>query len=110
MDQPSFRDDLFDTPASDWVESYSDEHFQQRYLRRDGPIFCETVMRVRGASADKAIALIRGPWGWWAHGRVTGFRTNADGSSDQMLAPVWWFITRIGLHGLPPTDSPDGKG
>ena len=111
MDQPIFRDDLFDNGGGDWVQSYSDEHFRQRYLRNDGPIYCETLMTVRGTSgADAAIALIRGRWDWWEHGRVTGFTTNADGSSDQILSPVWWFITRIGLHGLPPVDLPDLKG
>ena len=111
MDKPNFRDYLFDNPSGDWVQSYSDEHFRQRYLGRDGPISCETVMTVRGTTgAEAAIALIRGAWDWWGHGRVAGFTTNADGSSDQILSPVWWFITRIGLHGLPPVDLPDLKG
>jgi len=110
MDRPCFRDELFDSSTSDWVETYSDEHFRQRYLRRGGPIFCETLMTVRGAGADAAIALIRGPWDWWQHGRAADFRTNPDGSSDQMLSPVWWFITRIGLHGLPPINLLDRAG
>src|SRR5215471_1269021 len=110
MESPSFRDELFESPSGDWVECYSDAHFRQRYLRRDGPIFCETVMTVRSTDTETAIALIRGPWDWWQHGRISQFRRNPDGTNDQMLAPIWWFITRIGLHGLPPIDVPDGNG
>jgi hypothetical protein len=33
MDQPDFRDDLFDNAEGDWVQCYADEHFRQRYLR-----------------------------------------------------------------------------
>ena len=42
MDQHNFRDKLFDDGALDWVLSFSDEHFRQRYLREEGPIYCET--------------------------------------------------------------------
>ena len=111
MDQLTFRDDLFDNPDSDWVESHSDEHFRQRYLSEAGAIYCETLMTVhRTTDTDEAIALIRGPWDWWEHGRITGFTTGADGSSDQVLAPVWWFFTRVGLHILAPLELPDLKG
>ena len=64
----------------------------------------------RTTDADAAVALIRGPWDWWEHGRIAGFTSNADGSSDQILSPVWWFITRVGLHIFPPVDLPDLKG
>jgi len=111
MDQPIFRDDLFDNSAGDWVDSYSDEHFRQRYLRQKGPIVCETVMTVhRTTNTAAAVGLICGPWDWWDHGRITDFTSNADGSSDQILSPVWWFITRVGLHIFPPVDLPDLNG
>jgi hypothetical protein len=110
MDQLNFRDDLFDTPAGEWVHSYSDDHFRQRYLRQDGPIYCETVMIAHGTTdLDAAITLISGPWDWWDHGRISNFTINEDQSSDQVLSPVWWFITRVGLHLLPPTKLPDLK-
>jgi hypothetical protein len=111
MDQLNFRDDLFDNAAGDWVQSHLDEHFRQRYLHEEGPIYCETLMTVHGTTdADAAIALICGPWDWWEHGRITDFTTNEDGSSDQILSPVWWFITRVGLHIFPPVNLPDLKG
>ena len=59
---------------------------------------------------DAAVALIRSAWDWWAHGRISGMTMNRDGSSDQILFPVWWFITRVGLHILPPVDLPDLHG
>ena len=103
MNDPNFRDDLFDDSPGEWVDGYRDDHFRQRYLRGEGPIYCETVMTVRKSTDyDAAIRLIRGPWDWWQHGRITDFTTNPDGSSDQILSPVWWFITRVGLHILPP--------
>src|SRR5882672_10682275 len=89
MDQMNFRDDLFDNPTGDWVRSHLDEHFQQSYLREEGPIYCETLMTVHWTTdADAAIALICGPWDWWEHVRITDFTTNGDGSSDQILSPV----------------------
>jgi|HubBroStandDraft_6_1064221.scaffolds.fasta_scaffold486788_1 hypothetical protein len=115
MDQPNFVDDLFDNPAGDWVQSHADENFQQRYLRQDGPIYCETLMTVHGANgvppdANAAIDLICGPWDWWEHGRIADFTGNADGSSDQILSPVWWFITRVALHIFPAVNLPDVRG
>src|SRR4051812_5942030 len=108
MNQPAFRDDLFDRSEGDWVHSYSDAHFRQRYLREHGPIICETLMTVHGTTdCDSALDLICGAWDWWEHGRITGFTRNADGSSDQILSPVWWFITRVGLHIFPPVAAPD---
>lgn len=111
MDQQNLRDDLFDNPTGDWVQSHLDEHFQQRYLDSEGPIYCETLMTVHGTTdADAAIALITGPWDWWEHGRIADYTINEDGSSDQILSPVWWFITRVGLHISPPVDLPDLHG
>ena len=110
LDELNFRDDLFDQPGGDWVHSYSDEHFQQRHLRESSPIFCETLMIAHGTTdVDAAIARISGPWDWWEHGRIANFTRNADGSSDQILSPVWWFITRVELHLFPPVTSPDAK-
>jgi hypothetical protein len=106
----NFRDDLFDNPGREWVQSFSDEHFQQRHLLEQGAIFCETLMIARGTTdADAAVALIRGPWDWWEHGRITDFSSSGDESSDQILFPVWWFITRVGLHIIPPVELPDLK-
>jgi hypothetical protein len=111
MDELNFRDDLFDDPTGDWVQSHSDEHFRQRYLRSEGPIYCETLMTVHGTmEAGAAIALICGPWDWWEHGRIADFTANDDGSSDQILSPVWWFITRVGLHIFPPGRLADMNG
>jgi hypothetical protein len=111
MDQQNFRDDLFDNPTGDWVQSHLDEHFQQRYLDADGPIYCETLMTVHGTTdAELALSLITGPWDWWEHGNIADFTTNEDGSTDQVLSPVWWFITRVGLHISPPVDLPDLHG
>ena len=102
---------LSDNASGDWVQSHSDEHFQQRYLRNEGPIFCETLMTVHARlDTSAAINLICGPWDWWEHGRITDFTVNPDGSSDQILSPVWWFITRVGLHIFPPHDLPELKG
>jgi hypothetical protein len=110
MNHLNFRDDVFDNPG-DWVHSYSDEHFQQRYLRKEGAIYCETLMTAHGTTdVGAAVALICGRWDWWKHGRITDFVTNGDGSSDQILSPVWWFITRVGLHIFPPADLTDLKG
>jgi hypothetical protein len=111
MDQQNFRDDLFDNATGDWVQSHLDEHFRQSYLREEGPIYCETLMTVHGTTdSDAAIALICGPWDWWEHGEIADFTANADGSSDQVLSPVWWFITRVALHIFPPVALPDLKG
>jgi hypothetical protein len=111
MDQHNFRDDLFEDATRDWVQDHSDEHFEQRHLRGDGPIFCETLMTVHGSiDAHAALALICGPWDWWEHGKITDFTQNRDGSSDQILSPVWWFITRVGLHISLPVLFPDLKG
>jgi len=68
-------------------------------------------MSVPGVTnVDAALALICGPWDWWEHGNIAGFTRNPDGSSDQTLSPVWWFITRVNLHILPPVPLSDLKG
>ncbi len=109
--QPDFRDELFDSGTGDWVQSHADDHFRQRHLSGEGPIYCETLMTVYGTTgSDAAIDLICGPWDWWEPGRIADFIANADGSSDQILSPVWWFITRVGLHIFPPVDLPDLRG
>lgn len=105
------RDDLFDTPSNDWIESFSDQHFRQRYLHREGAIYCETLLTAHGTTdAEAALDLICGPWDWWDHGRITDFISNVDGSSEQVLSPVWWFITRVGLEIEAPVDLPDKNG
>ena len=106
-----FRDDLFDNPGDHWGERPVNEIFRHRYLRAQGSIYCETLMTVRETSdIDSAIDLIRGPWDWWDHGRTAEFTANEDGSSDQILSPVWWFITRVCLHILPPLSLPHLSG
>jgi hypothetical protein len=111
MERPRLRDDVFDAPGRDWAETQVDEHFTQRYLRDESLIFCETLMRVpKTTDIGAAAALIMGPWDWWEHGGITDFKVNEDGSTDQILAPVWWFITRVGLHIFPPHELSEGKG
>jgi hypothetical protein len=111
VDLPVFQDDIFDTRPADWIVSHSDEHFTQRYLQGENLIYCETLMTVRGTTDTEAgVAMVMGPWDWWEHGRITDFTRNEDGSTYQILSPVWWFITRVGLHIFPPVDLPDLKG
>jgi hypothetical protein len=106
-----FADELFENPTLDWVHMEIDEHFRQRHLREDHPIYCETQMTVHGAGVmDEAIDLISGPWDWWEHGHIADFTRNDDGSSDQILSPVWWFMTRVSLHMLPLEHLPDLHG
>jgi hypothetical protein len=111
VDLPQFRDDIFDNPSGDWVNNQIDERFTQRYLRDETLIYCETLMTVHNTvDIDAAAAMIMGPWDWWEHGRITDFKLNPDGSTDQTLAPVWWFITRVGLHIFPPAPLSDSPG
>ncbi len=106
-----FRDALFENSSADWFDSYSDEHFRQRYLLHEELIYCETLMSISGTtSVDTVVDLIRGPWDWWDHGAITDFVANSDGSSDQILSPVSWFITRVGLHTFPPVGLSDQSG
>ncbi len=93
------EDERFDQGR--WTTKAAPARFTQRHLDGEPLIFCETVMSVHG-SLETAVNLIRGPWQWWRSGRITGYHVNADGSSDQVLSPVWWYTTRINLHILPP--------
>jgi hypothetical protein len=111
VEQLNYMDDEFDNPTGKWIETPINEHFWQRHVDDATIIVCETIMTVHGTTdLQPAIDLICGPWDWWEHGRITDFVSNADGSSDQILSPVWWFITRVGLHILPPVDLPGLKG
>lgn len=112
MTHVNLRDDVFDHPDGEWRHIHADEHFTQRFRRETGPpIWCETLMTVPGVTTvDAALSLICGPWNWWEHGNIAGFTRNADGSSDQTLSPVWWFVTRVNLHMFPPVPLPDLKG
>lgn len=74
--------------------------FAQRCLIEDGAIVCETVAEA-GCGAAQALRAVYGPWDWWDHGSVSGFQWNAEGSF-QVLAPVTWFVTRIGLQQFDP--------
>ena len=107
---PSYApcDDRF--AAGGWSDATIDPRFVQRRIKGERLIFCETVTRVHG-SRDVVVAKLRGPWTWWSRGRTTGFRTNADGSSEQTVAPVWWYIARVGCRVLPPVKPPgDERG
>jgi hypothetical protein len=107
----NFRDDLFDNPAANWVHEKINEHFTHRYLDEKGPIICETLLTVHGRSdIDEAVKLLNGPWDWWEHGNIADFTINPDGVSHQVLSPVWWFITRVGLEIFPPEDLYDRPG
>jgi hypothetical protein len=111
----NFRDELFDNPAANWAHEKINEHFTHRYLDEKGPIFCETLLTVHGRpdieeAIDEAVALINGPWYWWEHGNIADFTINPDGVSHQVLSPVWWFITRVGLEIHPPEDLYDRPG
>lgn len=97
------QDEFFDEPGWTWVRT--DPPFTLRHRLQDGRIFCETAMTVPG-KRDRAVQLLSGRWTWWRHGRATRFVAHADGSTDQVLSPVWWNTTRIGLHMMPPTASP----
>jgi hypothetical protein len=111
MEPLKYLDHVFDDPTHKWVDIPVNEHFRQRELDERGSIVCETLLTVHGnTDMQPAIDLIDGPWDWWEHGRIADFVRNLDGSSDQILSPVWWFITRVGLHILPPVDLPDRAG
>ena len=103
-----FRDREFESDSG-WVHYYQDHRFNQRFLDKDGLMFCETLLLVR-SSVDDAIALLYGPWYWWDHGRSFDFHFNGDGSCDQYLKPANWFWTKIGMRIFPPTEIPDGEG
>lgn len=92
------HDDRFD--AGDWMPLPVVPPFVQRRLRDTSRMYCETVMTARG-DRDKAVAAIRGPWTWWDSGRTAAFRVNADGSTEQTLKPVWWYIAKVGCRTLP---------
>jgi hypothetical protein len=94
--------------AGGWTDATRDPRFVQRRLRGERLIFCETVTRIR-TNRDLVMSKLRGPWNWWALGRSIGFHRNADGSSDQTIAPIWWYIARVGCRVLPPVTLPDGE-
>jgi hypothetical protein len=108
MSEICFRDEKFEK-ESGWTHFYQDERFDQRYLDRDGVMFCETLITVR-CSLDAAVTLLRGPWTWWDHGRCLEFRLNIDESCDQILKPAAWFWTKIGMHIFPPMALPGTEG
>lgn len=101
-----YEDARFDNAAG-WAPFHRDASFVQRYLPDSERIFCETVVKSPG-TVEEAIRLLRGPWDWWEHGRSIGYRANDDGSASQVLAPVWWHITRVGVQIFPPQDMPGG--
>ena len=94
-----FADETFAAPEG-WQPFYRDERVQQRDFPHPSLIFCETVMAGHG-DIQAASQLVLGPWTWWRHGRSTGFCKNSDGSTSQVLSPVWWNFTRIGVQVFP---------
>lgn len=104
---PPLCDDLFDGAS---LRTYhQDDHFNQRCADGGSRIVCETVMRARGAVED-AVALVRGPWIWWDHGRVLSYREGEKGVFVQVLAPIWWNSTRIHQEILQPVPLPGLDG
>jgi hypothetical protein len=107
----TFLDDIFEDLTLDWISGQPRPEHVQRHLAGNGSIICETILTIPGSTEiDDAVPLILGPWVWWLHGRARNFSVNEDGSSDQVLLPVWWFITRVTLHILPPVPLPDTDG
>jgi hypothetical protein len=102
-----FADELFGAGLQ--ADYYRDGHFQQSYLHRNGRLYCETLMVLR-CPAEPAVEMVRGPWTWWDGGKVTGFRRLADESSLQVLAPVAWYLTRVGMRIYPPQPLEDRPG
>ena len=99
MIQVTAEDDRFDGPGWAVVPA---PPFRQRYQQIGNRMYCETVCTISG-TRQAAIEVFRGPWTWWTSGRVIDYRTHADGCSDQGLAPIWWYLARIGLHIMPAT-------
>jgi len=100
MPELQFQDEVFET-AERWPVYYFDERFFQRYRHQGGRIFAETVLRVHG-TVEAALSLLQGPWHWWDNGRIIGFRKLDGASTEQVLAPVWWYWTRVGMLTMPP--------
>jgi hypothetical protein len=101
------RDEVFDEPDG-WIVIPSDPPFRLRHKLKGRLMYCETLMTGVRGRRDVAARLLLGRWGWWKKGRAKRFRQNADGTSDQILTPVWWYTTRIGLHNGPATPIPSG--
>jgi hypothetical protein len=106
--QLNFHDEVFDNPTH-WIHHYKDRRFDQRYLGEGDVIFCETTMKVR-CSVEAAVSLLCSPWTWWEHGRSINFHSNDDRYTEQILAPVWWYWTRVGLRIFPPVELPGSGG
>jgi hypothetical protein len=95
-----FCDERFNRPDG-WAPYRCAQGFEQRHLHENHRMYCETRMRVECSSAAAA-GEIAGEWTWWKHGVTSGFRRLDDGSSEQVLSPVWWYVTRIMLKVYPP--------
>ncbi len=89
-----FRDERF--ASGGFTEYITDPRFRQRCLIESGKIICETVTEAN-CTAEEALRQVRGPWDWWDHGMALDFR-QGDGFTDQVLAPVEWFITRVSMR------------
>ena len=108
-EQLQFEDQRF--ASADWTLYYADAHFAQRYHHEEGGrLYCETLLALRSTTAEPVIELLRGPWSWWDHGRVLEYRELPDGGSEQVLAPVWWFLTRVRVRLFPPYALPGEAG
>ena len=108
MTQFKYEDARFDDPAG-WVRFDQNPRMVQRYIPHRKLIYCETILATRGSMED-AVRLLRGAWEWWHHGRSADFHLNPDGSTSQMLSPVWWNFTRVGVQVFSRRDLPGTGG
>lgn len=98
MTSIQFRDERF---AHGGFTGYvTDPRFTQRCLIEEGLIICETVTEA-SCTPEEALRQVRGPWDWWDHGKALDYTPGAE-FTDQVLAPVAWFITRVSMRQYQP--------
>ena len=105
---PGFNDGIFDEAAG-WIPHGTDPAHLQRYRIRDGRIYCETILAIH-AGADRIMDRLMGRWTWWRKGLAMDFQRHGDGSTEQVLAPVWWYWARIRIRAYAPVPSPERGG
>jgi hypothetical protein len=96
----NWNDHLFDGPDG-WIAPGRSLGHAQRYQLRDGLIYCESVVAMR-APVDMIVDRLLGRWNWWRKGTARAFQRFEDGSSVQVLAPVWWYWARIRVRSSVP--------
>jgi hypothetical protein len=107
-DAPRFCDHRFQE-GGNWIALPEHDGFRHRYLRGSPAVVCETVMSTPGEAA-RAMELLRGPWDWWDQGRTCGFEVLKDGTTDQVLIPVWWYWAHVRMRLFPPVELPELSG